>query len=185
MKPMFGRGPSLQLRLFLAIFVSVSLMLADSRLGAFTSVRYFLNSMVAPLQYAANVPRDMLSNIAVQFTSHQQLLQDNQHLKQSLLIQQSDVLLLKQLEQENQRLRDLLGSLFVRNERKVIAEVMAVDSDPYSHQIMIDKGHVDGVYEGQPVINDKGIVGQISYVGAHNSRVLLLTDPTRDRKSVV
>lgn len=53
---------------------------------------------------------------------------------------------------------------------------MAVDSAPYTHQVMIDKGSVDGVYEGQPVISDKGIVGQINYVGAHNSRVLLLTD---------
>ena len=60
----------------------------------------------------------------------------------------------------------------------MVAEVMAIDSNPYKHQVMIDKGRTNGVYEGQPVINEKGIVGQISYVGAHNSRVLLLTDPT-------
>ena len=75
-------------------------------------------------------------------------------------------------------MRELLGSPFVRDEKKLIAEVMAVDSDPYSHQVMIDKGRIDGVYEGQPVINEKGIVGQVSYVGAHNSRVLLLIDPS-------
>ncbi len=57
------------------------------------------------------------------------------------------MLLLDQLKQENQRLRELLGSPFVRDEKKLIAEVMAVDSDPYSHQVMIDKGRVDGVYE--------------------------------------
>jgi rod shape-determining protein MreC len=84
---------------------------------------------------------------------------------------------LEQLKQENSRLRDLLGSPFIRDEKKMVTEVMAVDSAPYTHQVMIDKGLIDGVYEGQPVINDKGIVGQINYVGAHNSRVLLLTDP--------
>ncbi len=53
---------------------------------------------------------------------------------------------------------------------------MAVDSSPYTHQIVIDKGRSDGVYEGQPVINEKGIVGQVTFVAANNSRVLLLTD---------
>ncbi|GHA54497.1 rod shape-determining protein MreC [Photobacterium aphoticum] len=178
MKPIFGRGPSLQLRLFLAILLSVGLMLADSRLDAFANVRYLLNSAIAPLQYAANLPRDFLDGISGQLSSHQRLLAENKALQRDLLVQQSDVLLLEQLKQENQRLRDLLGSPFVRDEKKLIAEVMAVDSDPYSHQVMIDKGRVDGVYEGQPVINEKGIVGQVSYVGAHNSRVLLLIDPS-------
>ncbi|MGF1692769.1 rod shape-determining protein MreC [Photobacterium kagoshimensis] len=178
MKPIFGRGPSLQLRLFLAILLSVSLMLADSRLDAFANIRYLLNSAIAPLQYAANIPRAMLDNVSGQLSSHQQLLAENKSLKRDLLVQQSDVLLLEQLKQENKRLRDLLDSPFIRDERKMITEVMAVDSDPYSHQVMIDKGRIDGVYEGQPVINDKGIVGQVSYVGAHNSRVLLLIDPT-------
>lgn len=148
MKPIFGRGPSLQLRLFLAILLSVGLMLADSRLDAFANVRYLLNSAIAPLQYAANLPRDFLDGISGQLSSHQRLLAENKALQRDLLVQQSDVLLLEQLKQENQRLRDLLGSPFVRDEKKLIAEVMAVDSDPYSHQVMIDKGRVDGVYEG-------------------------------------
>ncbi len=54
---------------------------------------------------------------------------------------------------------------------------MAVDTSPYRHQVVIDKGRVDGVYEGQPIINEKGIVGQVTFVAAHNSRVLLLIDP--------
>ncbi|PTB33137.1 rod shape-determining protein MreC [Photobacterium phosphoreum] len=178
MKPIFSRGPSLQLRLFLAILLSASLMLADSRLGAFANIRYLLNSAVAPLQYAANLPREMLDVLRGQLSSHQRLLTENTALKRDLLVMKSNMLLLDQLQQENQRLRSLLGSPFVRDERKMVAEVMAVDSDPYSYQVMINKGRIDGVYEGQPVINDKGIVGQVSYVGAHNSRVLLLIDPT-------
>ncbi|MGC8030409.1 rod shape-determining protein MreC, partial [Salmonella enterica] len=78
---------------------------------------------------------------------------------------ESDQLLLAQTERENQRLRELLGSPFVRDERKMVAEVMAVDSDPYKHQVMLDKGRTNGVYEGQPVINEHGVVGQIAYVG--------------------
>jgi len=176
MKPIFGRGPSLQLRLFLAIVISASLMLADSRLGAFSSVRYFLNSLVAPIQYAADLPRTMFDGFYDRFNSRQNLIDTNKKLRNEVLLLKSDLLLLDQYREENKRLRKLLGSPYVRDERKMIAEVMAVDTTPYRHQIVIDKGSDDGVYVGQPVINDQGIVGQVTYVSAQNSRVLLLTD---------
>nr|WP_086938854.1 rod shape-determining protein MreC [Thaumasiovibrio occultus] len=178
MKPMFGRGPSLQLRLFFAILVSVSLMLADSRLDAFANIRYLLNSAVAPLQYGANLPREMLGGVTTQVRSRTQLIAENRVLHDELLRLKSEVSLNQHLRQENERLHSLLGSPFVRDERKMVASVMAVDSDPYTHQVMIDKGRIDGVYEGQPVINELGIVGQVVYVGAHNSQVLLLIDGT-------
>ncbi len=148
MKPMFGRGPSLQLRLFFALLLSVSLMLADSRLDAFAGVRYFLNTLVAPLQYASNVPRDTLDELVMQFRAHQRVVAENRALRKQVLQLESDQLLLAQTERENQRLRELLGSSFIRDERKMVAEVMAVDSDPYKHQVMLDKGRTNGVYEG-------------------------------------
>ncbi|ELV8654254.1 rod shape-determining protein MreC [Vibrio vulnificus] len=176
MKPIFGRGPSLQLRLFFAVITSASLMLADGRLDAFSGVRYFLNSLVAPIQYTANLPRSMFDGVYERFSTRQSLLEGNQNLKREVLRLRSDLLLLEQYKEENQRLRKLLGSSFVRDEKKMVAEVMAVDTSPYRHQVVIDKGRIDGVYIGQPVINEKGIVGQITFVAAHNSRVLLLSD---------
>ena len=161
MTPIFGRGPSLQFRLFIAVMISASLMLADSRLNAFSEIRYLLNSFVAPIHYAANLPRTMFDGMYERFNSRNTLMLENQKLKQDIFIQNSNLLLLEQLKQENSRLRDLLGSPFIRDEKKMVTEVMAVDSAPYTHQVMIDKGLIDGVYEGQPVINDKGIVGQI------------------------
>ncbi|MBY7859830.1 rod shape-determining protein MreC [Vibrio fluvialis] len=177
MKPIFGRGSSLQLRLFFAVVLSASLMLADSRLGAFSHVRFLLNSLVAPIQYAADLPRSMFDGFYENFNSRQQLMESNRALKRDVLTLKSDLILLDQYREENQRLRKLLGSSFVRDEKKVVTEVMAVDTSPYRHQVVIDKGRVDGVYESQPVINEKGIVGQVTFVAAHNSRVLLLIDP--------
>ncbi len=176
MKPIFGRGPSLQLRLFFAVILSASLMLADSRLDTFSNVRYFLNSTVAPIQYTANLPRSMFDGLFERFHTRQALVENSANLKREVLRLKSDLILLDQYREENQRLRKLLGSNFVRDERKVVTEVMAVDTSPYRHQVVIDKGYIDGVYEGQPVINEKGIVGQVTFVAAHNSRVLLLTD---------
>lgn len=176
MKLIFGRGPSLQLRLFFALTLSAGLMLADSRLDTFSNVRYLLNSSVAPIQYAANLPRSMFDGMYERLNSMKTLVQTNSALKNEVLSLKSNLLLLEQYKQENVRLRELLDSPYVRDERKVVTEVMAVDSSPYRHQVMIDKGRTDGVYEGQPVINEKGIVGQVINVSAHNSRVLLLTD---------
>ncbi|GAD88160.1 rod shape-determining protein MreC [Vibrio halioticoli NBRC 102217] len=176
MNPIFGRGPSLQLRLFFAVLLSASLMLADSRLDTFSNVRYVLNSSVAPIQYLADLPRSMFGKLYEQVSSKQQLLSTNKALREQLLKMNSELSLLSQYKEENQRFRKLLGSSFVRDEKKVVTEVMAVDASSYHQQIMIDKGRVDGVYQGQPVINENGIVGQVTEVGAHNSRVLLLTD---------
>jgi rod shape-determining protein MreC len=176
MKPIFGRGPSLSLRLFFAVVLSASLMLADSHLNTFSHVRYFLNSLVAPIQYAADLPRVTFDGIYERLYRHQTLLENNRRLKREVLRLKSDLILLEQYKEENQRLRKLLGSSFVRDEKKMITEVMAVDTSPYTHQVVIDKGRTDGVYEGQPVINEKGIVGQVTFVAAHNSRVLLLID---------
>ena len=176
MKPIFGRGPSLQLRLFFAVILSASLMLADSRLDAFSNVRYLLNSMVAPIQYAANLPRAMFDGVYDRFSTRKGLIESNHNMKREVLRLKSELILLEQYQEENKRLRKLLGSPFIRDEKKVVTEVMAVDTSPYRHQVVIDKGQIDGVYEGQPVINEKGIVGQVTFVAAHNSRVLLLTD---------
>ncbi len=178
MKPIFSRGPSLQLRLFFAVMISASLMLADSRLDAFSNVRYFLNSLVAPIQFAANLPRSMFDGLYDNFHTRTSLVSNNAKLKREVLRLKSDLILLDQYKEENQRLRKLLGSPFVRDEKKVVTEVMAVDTSPYRHQVVIDKGRADDVYVGQPVINEKGIVGQVTFVSAHNSRVLLLTDAT-------
>ncbi|WP_046224502.1 rod shape-determining protein MreC [Vibrio sp. ECSMB14106] len=176
MKPIFGRGPSLQLRLFFAVTLSASLMLADSRLDAFSNVRYLLNSVVAPIQYAANLPRTMFDGVYDRFSTRKVLVESNHNIKREVLRLKSELILLDQYQEENKRLRKLLGSPFIRDEKKVVTEVMAVDTSPYRYQVVIDKGQIDGVYEGQPVINEKGIVGQVTFVAAHNSRVLLLID---------
>ncbi|GAM54484.1 rod shape-determining protein mreC [Vibrio ishigakensis] len=151
-------------------------MLADSRFDAFSNVRYVLSSAVSPIQYAADLPRAMFAGFYERMSSKQEVLTTNKALREELLRMKSDLTLLAQYREENKRFRKLLGSSFVRDEKKVVTEVMAVDSSSYHQQVVIDKGRVDGVYQGQPVLNESGIVGQVAEVSAHNSRVLLLPD---------
>lgn len=118
----------------------------------------------------------MFDGVYDRFSTRKGLIESNHNIKREVLRLKSELILLEQYQEENKRLRKLLGSPFIRDEKKVVTEVMAVDTSPYRHQVVIDKGLIDGVYEGQPVINEKGIVGQVTFVAAHNSRVLLLTD---------
>lgn len=86
--------------------------------------------------------------------------------------------MLGQYKQENARLRELLGLPLRRDEQKMVTQVISTVNDPYSDQVVIDKGSVNGVYEGQPVISDKGVVGQVVAVAKMTSRVLLICDAT-------
>ena len=176
MKPIFGRGPSLQLRLFLAVIISVAAIVADSRFGVFAHARVYLSSLVSPLQYIANAPGTLLDTMSTQVQTRADLIEQTKQQEQQLFTLRSRMLKMDQLEHENQRLRELLGSPVHKESRKMVAELLSVDSDPFSHQVLINKGALDGVYNGQPVINDQGVVGQVLHVGSTTSRVLLITD---------
>ena len=176
MKPIFSRGPSLQLRLFLAVIAAITLIVADSRLGTFAKIRNYMDTAVSPFYFLANGPRKVLDSVSETLATHQQLELENRALRQELLLKNSDILLLGQFKQENARLRELLGSPLRQDEHKMVTQVMSTGSDPYSDQVVIDKGSDNGVYEGQPVISDKGVVGQVVAVAKMTSRVLLICD---------
>jgi len=162
--------------LFLAVIISVAAIVADSRFGVFSHVRVYLSSLVSPLQYIANAPGTLLDTMSTQVQTRADLIEQTKQQEQQLFTLRSRLLKTDQLEHENQRLRELLGSPVHKESRKMVAELLSVDSDPFSHQVLINKGALDGVYNGQPVINDQGVVGQVLHVGSTTSRVLLITD---------
>ncbi|BET95431.1 rod shape-determining protein MreC [Xenorhabdus sp. TCT-1] len=178
MKPIFSRGPSLQLRLFFAIIIAIILMVVDSRLGIFNKVRSYMDTAVSPFYFLANGPRQFLDSVSESFVSRNYLELENRTLRNELRLQDSKLLLLGQLKQENARLRELLGSPLRHDEHMMISQVISGGMDPYRDQIVIDKGAKDGVYEGQPVISDRGVVGQVTAVSQLSSRILLICDPS-------
>lgn len=178
MNTIFTRGPSLQIRLAMALVLSVILIFIDHKLDGFASTKVYLNSLVSPLQYLASLPEQMLSASASRLTSHQKLLEQNRELTRQATRMSEQLQRFNLLKAENDRLRTLLGSPVQPSVEKMVAELMAVDNNPFSHQIVIDKGAIHGVYEGQSVLDDRGIVGQIMEVGTTNSRVLLIADVT-------
>lgn len=176
MRTIFGQGPSLQLRLFFAVLLSLAGIIADARYHTFDSMRLYINSLASPLLHLANVPRDLAESATEQLRTRDELLTENQQLKQQLFLIRSDLLRMAELSQENRRLRELLGSPVTQDSRKMVASILAVDSDPFVYQVVINKGFENHVYEGQPVVNDQGVIGQVVSVGKTTSRVLLISD---------
>ena len=176
MDTIFTRGPSLNNRLALTVALSVVLIFIDHHLQGFQTTRVYLNSLVSPLQYVASLPSLILSTGAQQLSSQQDLIEENKHLTDMLLKQSEQLQRFKAIETENIRLRQLLNADVKPTVNKMVAELMAVDNNPFRHQIVINKGALDDVYDTQPVIDDRGVVGQVMEVASTNSRVLLISD---------
>ncbi|WP_137297283.1 rod shape-determining protein MreC [Psychromonas sp. SP041] len=178
MKPIFTRGPSFTLRLSIVIACCVGLLIADNKYNLFSPARVYLNSIVAPIQYIADAPQKLFSSFSENIMTRQALVDRNQQLEKDNLHLKADRLLLGQLQSENKQLRELLNSEKKFKYKRMITEVMSLRSDPFTHQLLIDKGALNGVYLGQPVINEQGVVGQVSQVGSTTSRVVLIVDAT-------
>jgi rod shape-determining protein MreC len=178
MNPIFSTGPSLLNRLALGLILSASLIIFDHKFNGFGTTRVYLNSLVSPLQYLANLPGELINASLTRLSSHEQLLDENAQLTLQATLMSQELQRMVFLKEENIRLRRLLNSPSKQNTRKEVAELMAVDNNPYSHQIVINKGALNGVYEGQAVLDEKGVVGQIMQVSSTNSRVLLIADIT-------
>ena len=160
------------------ILLSVSAMFLDHRLGYLDSIRSALLTVIYPVQYVVNIPVKVVSFVNEYFITHQALVEENDRLKQEHLLLNSKLQRFAILESENNRLRRLFESSLRLSERVLIAELMAVDLQPFKHQIRINKGQNQGAYDGQPILDASGIMGQIVHVSPFYSDVLLITDPT-------
>ncbi|QLB12685.1 rod shape-determining protein MreC [Bisgaardia hudsonensis] len=179
MKPIFGSDSPLGLRLIIAVIFSISLIIFDGKkTDTMIKLRSFLETSVSSLYYFANAPRIVLDGLSTNLVDTNKLQIENEVLREQLRKTNADLLILDQLSVENQRLRLLLNSPLRTDEYKKIGEVLTAETDIYRQQVIINQGEKDGAYVGQPIIDDKGIVGQIISVGRDTSRVLLLTDIT-------
>lgn len=178
MNEVFARGPSLLSRLIIVLLFSVGAMIVDTKVENISTLRTYLTSLVSPLQYIADLPGELLDWSASRFTSRQSLLEENSQLISEITLMNEKLQRFVVLQQENKNLRNLLDAPVRDDMHRMIAELMAVDNNPYSHQIVINKGTIHDVFEGQSVLDDTGIVGQVIEVGTTNSRVLLISDIT-------
>ncbi|MBP8237511.1 MAG: rod shape-determining protein MreC, partial [Pseudomonas sp.] len=107
-----------------------------------------------------------------------ELTAENEKLKAEQLMMQRRLQKLAALTEQNVRLRELLNSAALVDDDVLATELIGIDPNPFTHRILIDKGERDGVVMGQPVLDARGLMGQVVEVMPYTSRVLLLTDTT-------
>lgn len=153
-------------------------MTLDHRQRTLEGIRATLSVVVYPMQYLVNLPFDMADWASESLASRSRLLADNRELRARELDAQFRLQKLAALERENRRLRAMLQSSNLGWERVLIAELMSVDSDPFKHRILLNKGRNDDVFEGHPLLDASGVMGQVIHVAPFTSTAILITDPS-------
>jgi rod shape-determining protein MreC len=176
MAPQFFRhGPSLLARLVFFVLLSLLLMATDARFKYLPEIRQAFAIIIYPLQNLANAPSAVYDAIS-EFFASQHLTVENEDLKQQHLIDHGQLQRLRALEAENAQLRKLLETAQRLESKAVMAEILHVPRDPFNRKVILDKGSQSGVQPGQVVVDDVGVVGQVTRNYPWLSEVTLITD---------
>lgn len=174
--PIFKQGPSALSKLVVFSALALFMMVADQRFGVVQPVRSVLATALYPLQWAVLQPVQLVRHMGAYMVSLNSALQTEAQARQRLTEQAAQTLQVEQLSQENQRLRALLDMRERVGTSAQGAQVLYDAADPYSRKVMIDRGMTHGVQQGSPVIDDQGVLGQVTRVYPMMSEVTLLVD---------
>ena len=162
-------------RMFFFVLLSVFIMIADSKSGFIAETRRVIGIVISPLQKLAYLPFSLQEKVD-QYISDLKLIEEIDYLRREYLVSRHDFFRLQALASENERLRALLGAAEQTEIRTVLAEILYTPRDPFSRKITLGKGGANGVKPGQIVIDDLGVVGQVTRVLPWTSEVTLITD---------
>jgi rod shape-determining protein MreC len=177
--PFFKTGPTPLARLLIFSTLSLAFLVADARFNYLEPLRQIAAVIVYPLQRIAAAPSAIGRSIGDFFTTHGSLREDNARLKRENFENGALLMQLKALQTENEQLRELLAA---RERLKIdlaAAEVLYAARDPFSRKIVIDRGSQQDVRPGQPVVDDRGLVGQVTRAYPWLSEVTLVTDKSQ------
>lgn len=152
-------------------------MTLDHRQHHLEAIRAGLSALVYPLQVLVNLPYAAFDWTSENLATRRTLREENTDLRTQNLIYKAQLQKFAALENENMRLRELLESSFKVGDRILIAALLRVTMEPYTHQIVLNKGSRDDVFIGQPLVDADGIMGQVIHVGPLTSTAMLMTDP--------
>lgn len=174
--PFFKRGPAPLAQLFLLLIVCLVLLIADLRYRYLDTVRQVLAVVVYPIQAAAYAPVDVARGVGSYFSSVRSLTESNAELVRKQVEVAGRLLRQDGIEQENARLRALLELKARQPAPGVVAEILYNTRDVFSRRVIIDKGMQHGIAAGQAVIDDAGVIGQVTRAYPLQAEVTLLTD---------
>ncbi len=174
--PLFKQGASARAKVVFFSLIALILLVADSRMRSLGAIRQVVGTVLYPLQVAALLPRDAAYMVGDYFSSLSAVQRENDMLKRQRVANAQTLQQVQQLAAENAQLRRLLDA----NERvpvkSVMSEILYDARDAFTRKIVLDRGSQHGVQPGQPVIDDTGVVGQVTRAFPFTSEVTLLTD---------
>jgi rod shape-determining protein MreC len=174
--PLFKQGAPARVKVTVFALISVALLFVDSRLHALTAVRQVAATVLYPAQMAALVPRDALASMGDYFSSLSSLQKEVARLK-SQQVAAAQAMQQAQLQMaENAHLRRLMDAREHLPVNSIMSEILYDARDPATHKVVLDRGMRAGVALGLPVIDNAGVVGQVTRVFPFTSEVTLLTD---------
>ena len=174
--PFFKQGPSALSKLMFFSALSLFLMVADTRFRITQPVRAALATVLYPVQWLALQPVRAVKNSGEYLTGLNQAKSDSEEAGKKLALQSLRAGQVEQLTLENNRLRKLLGLREQLATSVMAAEVLYDAADPYTRKVIIDKGMAQGVDLGSPVLDESGVLGQVTRVHPLVSEVTLLMD---------
>ena len=174
--PFFNRGPAPLVRLTFFATLAVFLMVLDARFRYAESVREVLAFAAYPLQMIAMAPVQVFGSAAEFFTSQVALERENAQLRARQLRSAKDLQTLDSLAEENAQLRRLLQARERLPRQSTFAEILYAGRDPFSRKVIIDKGAAAGIQPGLAVVDDVGVIGQVTRVHPLLAEVTLITD---------
>eukprot|EP01137_Pigoraptor_chileana_P008091 Opistho-2@54460 len=174
--PFFRQGPSALTKLLLCAAFAVLLMVIDARFKLATPARAGLALVLHPVQRLLLSPVDAWEKLGDYLRGTERAIAAENQARSQLVQQAERLSRAEQLQAENQRLRALLELRPALQVSSISAEVLYEAADPYSRRVVIDRGSRHGVMAGAPVINDAGVLGQVTRVYTLSSEVTLLSD---------
>jgi rod shape-determining protein MreC len=174
--PFFRQGPTALTRLVFFSALAVFLMVADTRFRVVEPLRAALALALMPMQGAAAVPLEIWHGGGDYLRGLRQARTDEAAARAALAAQSAKANGAAQLAAENARLRALLELRPALAVRSMAAEIMYEAADPFSRKVFIDRGLTHGVALGSPVINEAGVLGQVTHLYPLTAEVTLLGD---------
>ncbi|WP_269914205.1 rod shape-determining protein MreC [Acinetobacter sp. HY1485] len=173
----FSRQPPSFRSFIIAIITCFVVLFFDWRMPyVIKPARDVLFAAYGPIYTVASYPVMSREWLNQQTKSEDQLRRENTAMQAELLQAQVRLQKLSELSAENTRLRGLLNTPLIIDGRMEISEIIGTDPNPLRHTIVVNRGSAEHIRQGQTVLDDKGIMGQVIDVYPHSSRVLLLSD---------
>lgn len=170
------RIPALNTKLIIFVVLSFILLINDQRNNYLSILRNSIAIAIYPLQSAVEIPSRLTDWFDLRIKSKEILIKENQNLLSQQKINSSILQRYESLEQENERLKQILNAASNLDNKVEITRIISVNVNPYRHTIVIDKGERDGVYEGQVLLGTDGVIGQILHTNFLTSEAILISD---------